>query len=869
MTGSRGLTSARAKALFAEHGPNELVEKKGEHIAVKFIRSFTNFLVLLLIAAAVVAAMLDEMLDAAMILAIVVLQGVLGFIQEYRAEKSFEALKKMVSPKASVIRDGEVVVVDAREIVPGDLVLLEAGDRVPADGRVTESFSLAADEAALSGESVPLHKEAGEDGAFMGTVIAAGKGKMVVEATGMQTRMGKITELVQTVKKERTPLEVGLEKMGHHIGLGVLVLCAFIFLIGIFRGFEPLGMFLTSVSLAVAAIPEGLPAVVVVTLAVGVQRMSRRNSIVKKLKSVETLGCADVICTDKTGTLTRNEMTVRKVFVGGRVVDVDGSGYEPKGGFSIGTGNAEPDEELKALMTAGVLCNGATLKEENRGWGIIGDPTEGSLLVLAAKGGLWKDGLEEGNPVVVEFPFDSERKMMTIVRKGGGKTIAYSKGAPEILLQKCSRILGGGKLRKLTKEDLELIRRENDALTSKGYRTLAIAYKELATGGRFRQTEVEAELIFIGVAGMMDTPREEVKDALGLCRSAGIRVVMITGDHPLTAKAVAEELGIENGKVVIGEELDRMDAARLEKIVDEISVYARVSPAHKLRIVNALNARGHVVAMTGDGVNDAPALKKADIGVAMGITGTEVAKESADMVLVDDNFASIVAAVEEGRGIYENIRKTLAFLISGNIMEVAVIFISVMAGMPLPLIAIQILWINLVTDGLPAIALAIDPVDRDVMKKQPRQKNESIWKGMGLFIVEYPIIATFATLAAFEYMVGLGDLVLAQTIAFTMMVMFEKVQVFACRSLEKPVWREALANKWIVVTTLLTLGLHLAILYHPMLNEMFHVKPLALEHWAVILGASLFLFVYLEARKWTGTRTKTQVSQIVPSVLNS
>jgi Ca2+-transporting ATPase len=491
------------------------------------------------------------------------------------------------------------------------------------------------------------------------------------------------------------------------------------------------------------------------------------------------------------------------------------------------------------------------------------------LLVLAAKGGIWKDGLDEGNPVVVEFPFDSERKMMTIVRKGGGKTTAYSKGAPEILLQKCSRILGGGKLRKLSKEDLERIHRENDALTSKGYRTLAVAYRELAMGGGFRQAEVEAELIFIGIAGMMDAPREEVKDALGLCRSAGIRVVMITGDHPLTAKAVAEELGIENGKVVTGEELDRMDAARLEKIVDEISVYARVSPVHKLRIVNALNARGHVVAMTGDGVNDAPALKKADIGVAMGITGTEVAKESADMVLVDDNFASIVAAVEEGRGIYENIRKTLAFLISGNIMEVAVIFFSVMAGMPLPLIAIQILWINRVTDGLPAIALAVDPIDRDVMKKQPRQKKESIWKGMGLFLVEYPIIATFATLAAFEYMVGLGDLVLAQTIAFTMMVMFEKVQVFSCRSLEKPVWREALANKWIVITTLLTGVLHLAILYHPMLNEMFHVKPLTLEHWAVILGASLFLFAYLEARKWIGTRTKTQDSQIVLSALNS
>lgn len=857
-----GLTSGRARELLAEHGPNELVEKKGEHIIVKFLKGFANFLVLLLIAAAVVAAMLDEMLDAAMIMAIVVLQGVLGFVQEYRAEKSFEALRRMVSPKANLVRDGEVVVVDVREIVPGDLVLLEAGDRVPADGRVVESFGLSVDEAALSGESVPVHKEKGGDLAFMGTVVVSGKGRMAVEATGMRTRMGKITEMVQTVKKERTPLEEGLERMGHQIGMGVLVLCAFIFLVGLFRGFEPLEMFLTSVSLAVAAIPEGLPAVVVITLAVGVQRMSRRNAIVKKLKSVETLGCADVICTDKTGTLTRNEMTVRKALLpDGRVVDVSGSGYEPKGSFSMGGKEARVEGGLEALVEAGLLCNGATLrKDRNGGWTVIGDPTEGSLLVLAAKGGMWKDAAEGKRPVVLEFPFDSERKMMTVLRKEGGKGIAYSKGAPEILLGKCSRILEGGKERKITKGDLEGIKKGNEALTSGGYRTLALAYKSMQLGGKVSQELVENDLVFAGIAGMMDSPREEVKGALELCRSAGIRVVMITGDHPLTAKAVADELGIENGKVVTGEELDRMDAAALERAVDGISVYARVSPAHKLRIVDALNAKGHVVAMTGDGVNDAPALKKADIGVAMGITGTEVAKESADMVLADDNFASIVSAVEEGRGIYENIRKTLAFLISGNIMEVAVIFIAVMAGMPLPLIAIQILWINLVTDGLPAIALAVDPIGHDVMKKKPRPKKGSIWSGMGLFLFEYPIIATFATIAAFEYLVGMGDLILAQTVAFTMVVMFEKVQVFACRSLDRPIWREALANKWLVLTTLLTMGLHIAILYDPLLNELFHVQPLGAEHWAGILAASMLLFAYLETRKWMGTRRANKVA---------
>lgn len=848
-----GIGGAEAKRLLLRHGPNELVEKKGEHIAVKFIRSFTSFLVLLLIAAAVVAAMLGETLDAGMILAIVVLQGVLGFAQEYRAEKSFEALKRMISPRANVLRDGEVVGIDAREIVPGDVVLLEAGDKVPADGDIFESYGLAADEAALTGESMPVHKVAGA-GAFTGTVVVAGKGKMLVASTGMRTRMGKITEMVQTVQKERTPLEEDLEKIGKQLGGGVLVLCAFIFLAGMFRGFEAVDMFLTSVSLAVAAIPEGLPAVVTITLAVGVQRMSRRNSIVKKLKSVETLGCADVICTDKTGTLTKNEMTVRKVYAGGRLYDVGGSGYMPKGEITLAGKKAENAPELQRLMEIGALCNGSWLKEKE-GWGIVGDPTEGALLVLAAKGGIWKEEAEKGRHAEMEFPFDSERKMMSVVRKVHGEKVAYVKGAPEMIFSRCTGIMERGKARKIERADLERIMRENDALTAKGLRTLALAYREL-DGIKLTQESVEKNLVFAGLVGMMDSPREEVKGALALCRSAGIRVIMITGDHPLTAKAIADELGIGNGKVITGEELDRMGQERLVENIEEISVYARVSPAHKLRLVDALNAKGHVVAMTGDGVNDAPALKKADIGVAMGITGTEVAKESADMVLADDNFASIVAAVEEGRGIYDNIRKTIAFLISGNIVEVAVIFLAVMLGMPLPLIAIQILWINLVTDGLPAIALSVDPIDRDVMKRKPREKGQSVWRGMGVYIFEYPIIVTFAILAAFEMIVKQGDILLAQTMAFTMLVMAEKMQVFSCRSLERPVWREMLKNKWIVYTFLLTVFLQMWIIYDPLLNEMFGVKPLSLENWAVVAGMSAFIFIYLEVRKWMGMRSK-------------
>ena len=854
MKENEGLSSAEAAKRLQEHGPNQLVERKKENILVKFLGHYTDFLILVLFAAAIVAAMLEEMVDAAMILAIVFLQGVLGFVQEYKAERSFEALQKMVSQKANVIRDGRISVVDVGDLVPGDLVLLEAGDKVPADGEVVGSFGLAVDEAALSGESVSLHKSPKENREmYMGTVVVAGKGRMVVGKTGMATRMGKISEMMQEVKKEHTPLELGLERLGKQLGGGVLALCAFIFLAGVFRGFEALEMFLTSVSLAVAAIPEGLPAVVMVTLAVGVQRMSRRNAIVKKLKSVETLGSADVICTDKTGTLTMNEMTVRKVLVGGKVVEVGGSGYEPMGEFSAGGKKVEPEGDLVELMRVGVLCNSAYMRrEKGRGWEITGDPTEGSLLVLAAKAGMWKDELEKRSPTVIEFPFESERKMMSVVRRSGKGHVAYVKGAPEVMLSKSIKVLEEGKERKLGRDEVRRILAQNNRLTSEGYRTLALAYKRMERVGA-RKEQAEHGLVFVGIAAMMDTPRPEVKGALELCRSAGIRVIMITGDHPLTAKAIAGELRIQGG-LLTGEELDGMGQHELDGMVEEVNVYARVSPAHKLRIVRALNRRGHVVAMTGDGVNDAPALKKADIGVAMGITGTEVAKESADMVLADDNFASIVAAVEEGRGIYDNIRKTLAFLLSGNIAEVAIIFIAVMMGLPLPLIAIQILWINLVTDGLPAIALAVDPIDRTVMYKRPRKKKESIWKGMGLYLVESPVLVTFACVAIFEYMLGQGDVLLAQTMVFTMVVMLEKTQVFSCRALERPMWREALKNKWIVYTTILTVAMHFAILYDPVLAEMFHVRPLEAGHWALVLALCALLFVYLEIRKWMGWR---------------
>ncbi len=852
----KGLSDKEAAKRLLKYGRNELQEIKKESLLSKFLRQFKQFMILLLIVAAIVAAFLGEILDTIMIFTIVLMLGVLGFVQEYKAEKAFEALKKLVSPKARVMRDGAVRMVDVHEVVPGDIILLETGDRVPADGKVVESIDLSIDEAPLTGESVPVRKDTKtRNKVFTGTVVVAGRGKAIIEKTGMETEIGKIASMVQFVEIERTPLEMDLDRMGKHISIGVIALCTIIFITGVLHGFEIFSMFLTAVSLAVAAIPEGLPAVVTISLALGVQRMSKRNAIVRKLKSVETLGSADIICTDKTGTLTKNEMTARKVFVNNRIIKVGGSGYEPRGEFTCNGKPVEIDGETELLMRMGALCNTTHLREDQKGsWSIIGDSTEGALLVLAAKAGMWRDELLKKWPETGELPFDSERKRMTTIHREKQKTVAYLKGAPESVLEISSKIIENGKIRKFTSEDKERINKINDSLTSRGYRTLAFGYREI-NRVKFDLESIEQDMVFVGIVGMMDTPRKEVKPALDLCRPAGIRVIMVTGDHPLTAKTIAEELGIGNGRVITGEQIDKMSDEQFSSALGEVSIFARVSPAHKLRIVNVLNEKGDVVAMTGDGVNDAPALKKSDIGVAMGITGTDVAKESSDLILTDDNFATIVSAVEEGRGIYENIRKTLAFLVSGNIAEMAVIFIAVLLGMPLPLIAIQILWINLVTDGLPAIALAADPISKDVMDRPPRRKGENIWKGMGIFIFEYPVIITVLILGTFV-MIFQDDLVLAQTMAFTMIVMFEKTEAFSCRSLEKPVLRHLLDNKWLVYATLLTIILHLMILYIPMLNELFHVKPLGIEEWSLIIALSLFSFFYLEVRKYIKNRKK-------------
>lgn len=843
-----GLSKREAGELLKKYGPNELVEKPGKPLWLRFLEQFKDFMIIVLIVAAVIAALLGETADTVLIIIVIMMHGILGFIEEYKAEQAFAALKKLVAQTARVVRDNEVHIINVREIVPNDLVLLDAGDRIPADGIVIEGSALSADESALTGESLPVSKNKNEN-MFMGTVVVSGKGAMIVKNTGTATEMGRIAALVQEVEEEKTPIEADFEKLGKQIALGVLFLCTVIFIIGIARGFDFFEMFIISVSLAVAAIPEGLPAVVAIVLAMGVQRMAKRNAIIRKLKAVETLGCTTVIATDKTGTLTRNEMVIKKVYVNNKLLDVSGTGYVPKGEFRLNGKTIRWFTDESKFMQIAALCNTAYLKKESdNGWQIIGDPTEGALLVLAGKANVWREQMLEKIPEIIVFPFDPARKRMTTIHGFGSGKIAYTKGAPETILKLCSSIEDDTGIKKLSAPEKDKLEKINNELTAGGYRTLALAWRKV-DGVLSTVDKVERDFIFVGIVAMMDAPRDEVRSALKLCKSAGIKVIMITGDHPLTAKAVAGQLGIPNGIVLTGDELERINDKKLGELVEKVFVYARVSPADKLRIVDILKRRGHVVAVTGDGVNDAPALKKADIGIAMGITGTDVAKESADMILADDNFATIVAAVEKGRGAYDNIKKTLAYLVSGNIAEVAIIFIAMLIGLPLPLIAIQILWINLVTDGLPAVALSVEPIEKDVMKRPPRARNESIWKGMGILLIDAPIIITGLCLGIFIFTLGGNDLIKAQTMIFTMLMMAQKMLAFNARSLNKPVITHLFSNHWLVATASLTLVLHLMILYIPSIAALFHVVPLSLQDWIVITGLALLLFVYMEIRK--------------------
>ncbi len=848
----KGLSSAEAEKRLKEHGPNVITEEDRIHPLKIFLDQFRSPLVWILIAAMAISFAVKERIDFYVIGAIVVINAFLGFLQEYKAEKSIIALKKLISLKATVLRDGDEKEINAEELVPGDVVLLETGDKVPADARAISVFNLEAQEAALTGESVPVakHSEAIKKEAavadrdnmvFSGTIVTKGRGTAVVTSTGMETEIGKIAGIIQKTTPELTPLQKKLLHLGKFLGIAVIIITFFVFGAGILTGKPKFQMFLAAIALAVAAIPEGLPAVVTLALSLGVQKMTRKNALIRRLPSVETLGACTVICSDKTGTLTHNEMTVKKIYANREIIHVEGSGYEPEGRFS-----KEP-KGFELLLKAGVLNNNSKLKKENSEWLVIGDPTEAALLVSAKKAGIDVEYFQEQYPRIEEIEFSSESKRMTTVHEKDSKRIAFTKGAPEVVLSLCRKLLLNGKIHPLSRREIESIMKANEEFAKEALRVLGFAYKEIAG-----KEEAEKDMVFIGLQAMIDPPRKEAREAIAKCRTAGIKVVMITGDHLSTAKAIAKDLGIE-GRAVSGLELEKMED--FDSAAEDIAIYARVNPAHKLKIIEALKKKKHIVAMTGDGVNDAPALKKADIGIAMGITGTDVAKEASDMVLADDNFASIVGAVEEGRIIFDNVKKFVEYLLSSNMGEVLTILIAILLGLPLPLIALQILWINLVTDGLPALALGMEPPEKGIMHRKPRKIEENIVnKRRGVTILLIGIIMMLGTLAIFDRYKPELNLAYAQTVAFTTLMMFQMFNVVNMRSEEESVFKLGLfSNKWLIGAVALSVLLQVAVIYIPFLNTAFGTIPLKAIDWVWSIAISASVLVFGEVvKKWWG-----------------
>jgi len=907
-----GLSDQEARIRLDKYGRNQLEEKKGHGPWFIFLAQFRDFIIWVLIGAALVSGFLGEWVDALAIIAIVILNAIMGFVQEYRAEKALAALKKLSSPTSKVIRQGEHRIIPSSELVPGDLIELEAGDNVPADSRlVSMTANFATQEASLTGESQPVAKtELALDRedipladrvnmVYMGTSVASGKARVVATETGMKTELGRIAGMIQEIEHEATPLQKRLEQFGKRIVYISFALVAMVFLLGVLRGGKVLDMFLTAVSLAVAAIPEGLPAIVTIALTLGVQRMVKRNALIRRLSSVEALGSTTVVCSDKTGTLTRNEMTVQAIFTDGVIFKVTGVGYKPEGEFLLDEKPVNPTDcpGLHKTLLCGALCNGAQLVESDGTHCIIGDPTEGAILTSAAKMGLWKSKLEMVFPFVDEIPFDSERKKMTIIRdvnwqftaKGNrdqgsviegipidcslfpdslleGKLIAFVKGAPDILLNDCACIEEKGVSRKLNDDDRKNILRANSDLANQAMRVLSVAYRVLDMDpGKYESSipahaGIEKDLTFVGLIAMIDPPREEVKEAIKMCKTAGIRTVMITGDHKNTAVAIARDLGFfkQDSVALTGEELDKLEDDDFDKEIDRIPVYARVSPENKLRIVRSWKKKGEIIAMTGDGVNDAPAVKESDIGVAMGITGTDVTKEVSDMVITDDNFASIIAAVEEGRGIYDNIKKFIHYLLSCNVGEILVMFVSALIGMPVPLLPIHILWINLVTDGLPALALGVDPIDRDIMRRSPRDPSEPIVTRQGAFIIlaQGAFIALCTLFAfAFTLFIEKENIERARTTAFVVLVCSELFRSIGFRSMEKSIFRIGLfTNMKLLYAILSSLLLQVTVVYVPFMQRVFKTEPLSSFDWLLMVAvASLPLwsmeFIKITARE--------------------
>jgi Ca2+-transporting ATPase len=896
-TRAEGLASQEAQARLLTYGPNELKKKKGKSPIKLFFDQFTDVLMIILLIATGLSLAIGETVDALIILAIVIASAALGFTQEYRSEKAVEALKRMTAPTAIVLRDGKEIKVTANQLVPGDIILLYTGDKVPADSRILEAFNLKVDEAALTGESTPVEKNIRElaqetqlndkhNMVFTGTIVVYGRAKALVTTTGMQTEFGKIAQMVQTATQEQTPLEKRMAGVGKWIGIFAVVICIGVGTVGVVVEQRPIvDMLLWAVSLAVAAVPEALPAIVTGALAIGMYRMAKVNTIVKRLPAVETLGSTSVICSDKTGTMTKGEMTVQRIYVNEEPLRVTGIGYNPEGEFQLENKKIASSEDLKTLLKIASLCNDSTLEKETKteNWIIKGDPTEGALIVAAAKADLWKQDLDKNAPRIAEIPFSSERKRMTTIHLEGNKKIAYMKGAPEFVLQKCTHIIQNGKTQKLSQENQALLVKVTEDMASQALRNLGFAYKTLPEKETEFSENIEEGFTFAGIIGMIDPPRKEVKDAIDVCKNAGIRVVMITGDHRLTATAVAKELGLlgenDEGRVLTGLDLEGMSDEQLTAKVEDVVIYARVSPEHKMRIVKAWKAKDQVVAMTGDGVNDAPALKMSDIGIAMGVSGTEVTKEAADMVLADDNFASIVKAVKEGREIYGNIKKYLTYLLQCNIMEIIVMFVAVMSvpflarllspgsnvdainNAAIALTAVQLLWMNLVTDGLPAIALGVDPGDPDLMQQKPRKPTESIFsKDVKVYLLVMPVLmASLLLLAFFSHNPWAGDFQLleARTQLLTAMIVMELVVAISSRSLKYPVFKVGVfKNKFLWLAILSSFALQLFILYTPGVQAVFDVHSPELIDWAIAAMFAAIVFSVLEIGKYVSCKRR-------------
>ncbi len=914
-TSENGLSTEEAKLRLERYGYNEIKETKKKSIFSMFLDQFTEILTIVLLVAIGISFVLwlftregENLIDAVVIGIILIVNAVIGVRQEYKSEKALEELKKLAAPEATVIRNGKMVKIPSREVVPGDYIILQTGDKVVADVRLIKAMNLKIDESMLTGESVSVtkHIEAIDKDevpisemkniAFSGTIVTYGAGEGVVFRTGMATEMGKIADLIQSAEEKTTPLQKKLAELSKWLTILILIICGVVFIVGTirtyfdkfpipleFKDYEEL--FLGAISLAVAAIPEGLPAIITITLSLGVKRMAKHKAIIRKLAAVETLGCATVICSDKTGTLTQNQMTIREIFANNKIISVGGLGYEPKGEFKIDDSlvDLKNDPHLQLLCRIGILCNDAELNfsEDTNSWEIFGDPTEASLLVLGGKIGLWKKNILKEYPKINVLPFDSNRKMMSTIHKSPeGEYYAYVKGAPERVIERCTKILINGNEKEFTEDEKQKILEINENMTQKALRTLALAYKKVDKSiidiEELSPETVEKDLVFVGIVGMIDPPRKESKLALEECKSAGMKAVIITGDHKQTAVAIAKELGmIEEGDTALsGTELDKLNDEEFGEIVDKVKVYARVSPEHKVRVCKTLQNKGNVVAMTGDGVNDSPAIKTADIGIAMGLSGTEVTKEASDMTLMDDNFATIINAIKEGRVIYSNIKKFIFYLLSSNIGEILTIFIAILIGFSvyvdghweliIPLVPVQILWINLVTDGLPATSLSVEPKEPDIMKRPPRDPKEPIiTKKMAINMLIVGIVMSIGTLFVFQ--LGLWNIknlpqeeyvTYARTMAFTTLMMYQMFNVLCCRSFTESIFKLKTHNKALYISILSSILLQLFVIYTPGVQVAFYCSPIDLIDWLIITAISSTVIIANEVYKWMLRRSE-------------